>query len=48
MRPWRCWFHHSWRTYQVAVDPAYNEPPFVLAWKQCERCAKSRLIHILR
>lgn len=44
---WRCWFRHKWWTNQVGVTDD-NGCCFVLAWKQCERCAASKLIHVLR
>jgi len=43
---WRCWFRHLWRVHQVGVTDDDNRS-FVLAWKQCERCAASKLVHIL-
>lgn len=45
----RCLIRHHWETYQHSVnalDDARVE--FVIAWKQCRRCAKSKLLHILR
>ena len=47
MKTWRCWFRHLWRVHQVGMLGHSNNEEFVLAWKQCERCAKSKLIHIL-
>lgn len=52
MKDWRCWLGHRWRTHQHGVqsDSEYHEHGaviFVIAWKQCERCAKSKLIHVL-
>lgn len=39
---------HRWDTHQVAVDGSYvGTMTFVIAWKQCAKCAASRLIHIL-
>lgn len=46
---WRCLFRHNWRFYQegILTEAEYSRG-LVLAWKQCERCAKSKLIHILK
>lgn len=50
---WRCWFRHAWQTHQHCVQTDDQPPPghgtrlFLIAWKQCTRCAKSRLIHVL-
>lgn len=45
---WRCWFRHAWRVHQYGVlTSAYDCPAIVVAWKQCERCAASKLLHIL-
>lgn len=38
-----CW--HDWETKQVGIDT--TEYSLVLAWKQCTKCAASKLIHIL-
>lgn len=40
---------HDWKVFQhnVRVDENDREV-FVIAWKQCERCAKSKLIHLLQ
>lgn len=49
-RTFRCILGHDWRVYQhnVRADEGYpNQPVFVLAFKVCKRCAKSKLIHIL-
>lgn len=46
MRPWRCWFRHVWETRQESVT-VYSGAEIVIAWKQCERCAASELLHIL-
>lgn len=46
----KCILGHDWREYQhnVRADEGYpNQPVFVLAFKVCKRCAKSKLIHIL-
>jgi hypothetical protein len=40
--------NHKWITSQVLVEtPDCSPTYFVIAWRQCERCAKSRLVHIL-
>ena len=44
---WRCWFHHRWATYQHSLTTSDGGATFVIAWKQCQRCARSKLIHIL-
>jgi len=39
---------HEWRVHQVAMRAEDTEPMyFILAWRQCRRCAESRLVHIL-
>lgn len=44
----KCLFRHRWYVHQVALNDRNDECKiFVLAWKQCTRCAKSKLIHIL-
>lgn len=45
---WRCWFRHLWRVHQVGVRIHTGSDDLVIAWKQCERCAASRLLHMLR
>lgn len=45
---WRCLLGHQWEVCQHALKADYSGAEFVLAWKQCRRCAKSRLIHILQ
>lgn len=48
MSTWRCWFRHLWRVHQHNITTDGIRPPtIVIAWKQCERCAASKLIHIL-
>lgn len=44
---WRCWFRHAWQTHQVGVMAHDGNFGFVLAWKQCPRCAASKLVHVL-
>ena len=45
---WRCLLGHKWRVYQHNVNASENmNIVFVIAWRQCERCAKSKLIHLL-
>jgi hypothetical protein len=42
------WRPHKWRIYQHNINASENmNIVFVIAWKQCERCAKSKLIHLL-
>jgi len=48
MRTWKCWFKHLWETKQEVLTLQNSAPDIVIAWKQCERCAKSKLIHILQ
>jgi hypothetical protein len=43
----KCLFRHCWDTHQVLLRPDNDARTFVLAWKQCERCGSSKLIHIL-
>jgi hypothetical protein len=44
----RCWGRHFWQVHQHNVAANENNcDVFVLAWKQCAVCAKSKLIHIL-
>lgn len=45
-RQWFCW--HKWQVVQVCLRPDDDSTCFVMAWKQCPRCAASKLIHILR
>ncbi len=49
IRLWpRCLFKHQWQVYQHNVEA--NEDirfVFVVAWKQCPHCGKSKLLHIL-
>ena len=43
-----CRLGHQWRSFQHNVRVDENDRDvFVIAWKQCERCAKSKLIHLL-
>lgn len=48
VRLWRCWFQHDWEFVQDTFQTTNRQGAVVIAWKQCRRCAKSRLIHILR
>lgn len=44
-----CLFRHQWRTHQHNVRAEDNRHViFVIGWKQCQRCGKSKLIHILK
>jgi hypothetical protein len=44
-----CLFGHDWYVQQHNVKADDNpRVVFVIAWKQCGRCAKSKLIHILK
>jgi hypothetical protein len=44
-----CLFGHEWYTKQHSVRADDDDRAvFVIAWKQCRRCAKSKLIHILK
>ena len=44
----RCWFSHRWEVRQHNVNASENvRHVFVIAWRQCRRCGKSELIHIL-
>lgn len=45
----RCLFGlHAWRVHQEGLDNSSGSFAFVIAWKQCTCCAKTKLIHILR
>lgn len=46
----RCFFGwHRWKTHQHNVEASDEaRVTIVVAWRQCRRCAKSELIHILR
>jgi hypothetical protein len=47
----KCFFRHDWEHHQeLLVTGDFSDPrnSTVLAWKQCRRCAKSKLIHILK
>lgn len=46
MKNWRCWFKHRWEVHQHNFLTDDNNL-ICIAWKQCERCAHSKLIHIL-
>lgn len=44
-----CLFRHDWRVHQHCVEASDNaRVTMVIAWRQCLRCAKSQLIHILK
>jgi hypothetical protein len=48
-----CWFRHDWNhhQYSFAADSRGNGVIYtdiVIAFKVCKRCAKSKLVHILR
>lgn len=46
---WRCWFTHRWRVHQHCLRADDDVLiVFVIAWRQCDRCAKSKLMHVLR
>lgn len=38
---------HNWKIYQENFNSSSSNKIVVIAWKQCECCAKSKLIHIL-
>ncbi len=42
----KCLFRHDWTTYQSSLQVDAGPQP-IISWKVCERCAKSKLIHIL-
>lgn len=44
----KCFFRHDWEHHQELLVTSGGDTSTVLAWKQCRRCAKSKLIHILR
>lgn len=39
---------HLWETHQHGFVIDTGRSDVIIAWKQCRRCAASRLIHILR
>lgn len=44
-----CLFRHQWHTHQHFFRADDNpRVDVVIAWKQCRRCGKSKLIHILK
>jgi len=44
-----CWLgFHEWEHNQDAFSTVCDQGPVVIGWDQCIRCARSRLIHILR
>jgi hypothetical protein len=50
LRFWpQCWGRHRWQVFQHNVEA--NEDircVFVICWKQCVRCGKSKLMHIVQ
>lgn len=44
----KCLFHHDWQRHQELLVTSGGDTSTVLAWKQCRRCAKSKLVHILK
>lgn len=47
----RCFPFHEWLTYQeifVTHTGASFKYDVIIAWKICKKCAKSKLIHILK
>jgi hypothetical protein len=48
---WKCWFRHDYETFQelfVTHSGLEDKYDVVIAWRQCRRCAHSKLVHILR
>ena len=43
----RCFIRHDWETYQEILR-AEGGGEIVIAFKVCRRCAKSKLIHLLK
>lgn len=44
-----CWLRHDWRVHQHNISAEDDaRVTMVIAWKQCQRCAKSKLLHILK
>lgn len=46
---WFCWHRYDIHQHAIKADGTGLGPPatLVIAWKQCRKCAKSKLIHIL-
>lgn len=44
---WKCWFKHDWDVHQESLLTVKPKLAVVVAWKQCCRCGKSQLIHVL-
>lgn len=47
----QCLIRHDWNNYQEIFVTDSNmgyKRDVVIAWKVCKRCAKSKLIHILK
>lgn len=49
--PWECCFGHNWVKHQecfVTAGRSDDRREVLIAWNQCKRCAKSKLVHILK
>lgn len=48
----KCWFRHDWNGHQGTIEVSYGvgtpRQEVVIAFKVCNRCAASRLIHLLQ
>ncbi len=38
---------HDWSLYQENFNSSSSNKVVVICWKQCEYCAKSKVVHIL-
>jgi hypothetical protein len=44
----QCWIRHDCEIFQHGFMIDTGSCAVVIAWKVCRRCAKSKLIHILK
>jgi len=48
---WRCWLRHEWEYHMETLTPTTHyehNKPFVLGWKQCNRCGHSKITMVAR